>query len=257
VRARNVDAVPALPDGSPELIFNLADPFQAFAVEGVGQVQPPIMLVGQISAPFVVGPTGRVDLVAVRLQSYGAALLHPPVSLLTDGWTDQTGLRSPAISDRLAVLRDALLATADREARVALLDEALTELLHEAPGFIADPRVVRAVQAIRANHGVIALDALTRQLHTTTRTLQRLFAAQVGISPKLLTRITRFDRVFGGWRDDPRSLARVAAEGGYFDQSHLVRDFRDFAGAAPAACLVAQPEFTAFFTSGSPVVPTR
>ncbi len=88
MRARNVDAVPALPDGSPELIFNLADPFQAFAVEGVGQVQPPIMLVGQISAPFVVGPTGRVDLVAVRLQSYGAALLHPPVSLLTDGWTD-------------------------------------------------------------------------------------------------------------------------------------------------------------------------
>jgi len=60
-------------------------------------------------------------------------------------------------------------------------------------------------------------------------------------------RIVRFQRVFAAWRADPRSLARVAVECGYFDQSHLVRDFRDFAGAPPAGFLTALPPFTGFF----------
>ncbi len=93
-------------------------------------------------------------------------------------------------------------------------------------------------------------DAIARDAGTTPRTLQRLFATQVGISPKLLARITRFQRVFRSWQQEPNALARVAAACGYFDQSHLVRDFRDFAGAPPAAFLSAQPEFTTFFTAG-------
>jgi len=55
--------------------------------------------------------------------------------------------------------------------------------------------------------------------------------------------------VFTAWRTDARSLARVAAECGYFDQSHLVRDFRDFSGAPPAGFLAALPEFTGFFVA--------
>ena len=138
---------------------------------------------------------------------------------------------------------------ASRDGRVASLDEYLLGLL--PVGRVPDERVVRAVQAIRASHGAVALDRLTLEVGATPRTLQRLFATDVGVSPKLLVRITRFQRVFATWRDDPTSLARVAAECGYYDQSHLVRDFRDFAGAAPAAFLADQPEFTAFFTAGT------
>jgi AraC-like DNA-binding protein len=71
----------------------------------------------------------------------------------------------------------------------------------------------------------------------------------VGITPKLLARIVRFQRVFSEWRADPKRLSRVAAECGYFDHAHLVRDFRELAGVPPAAFLPNQPEFTGFFTS--------
>ncbi|MFN0179657.1 MAG: DUF6597 domain-containing transcriptional factor [Gemmatimonadales bacterium] len=240
-RAGSAD--PALPDGSPELIFNLADPFHAFRGDEPPVAQPMTMLVGQITAPLVVGPTGRVDMVAVRFEPFGAAILCDHLATITDRWLGGEDL-DPALGSLRAALGSA--APSDRP---ALLDRHLTQLVRERRG--PDARVVRAVRAIRDGDGAVTLHRLTRELGTTTRTLQRLFASEVGISPKLLARITRFQRVFSAWRRDPRSLAQVAVACGYYDQSHLVHDFRDFAGAAPAAFLASQPEFTAFFTDSA------
>jgi transcriptional regulator GlxA family with amidase domain len=109
--------------------------------------------------------------------------------------------------------------------------------------------VVAAVRGIRMTHGILLLDELAASRGLTMRTLQRRFAIDVGISPKQLARMIRFQRVFAVWRDDRPSLARVAAECGYFDESHLARDFRDLAGLSPAAFLRSIPEFTRNFTA--------
>jgi AraC-like DNA-binding protein len=79
------------------------------------------------------------------------------------------------------------------------------------------------------------------------RTLQRRFLRQVGVSPKRLARIVRFHHVCLAWRRDPASLARVAADCGYCDESHLVRDFRAFVGEPPASFLRSLPTFTSHF----------
>lgn len=233
----------ALPDGSPELIFNLADPFEEVDAGGVGRPQPPIMLVGQITRPMVVRPTAGIDMVAVRFEAHGASLLHDRLQQLTGRSIDAATLLDGALVPVAAALAEAT----SIERRVALLDDALMRLATRRP--LPDPRVAAAVRCIRACHGAVDVDAVARDHALSPRSLQRLFGAQVGITPKLLARIVRFQRVFVAWRDDPRSLARVAAECGYYDQSHLVRDFRDFAGAPPAGFLAALPEFTAFFTS--------
>ncbi len=235
-------ADPALPDGSPELIFNLGDPFAAHRDHGPPIQQPLIMLVGQITGPFLVGPTGRVDLIAVRFEAHGAALLHDDMAEMTGRWA---GAYAIAQLDAESV-HAALAAAPSRNERVALLDYALRQL---RATHVPDPRVVQAVRAIRESNGMVPLDELARAIGVTPHCLQRLFSVQVGISPKLLARITRFQRVFSAWRAEPGSLARVAAECGYSDPSHLVRDVRDFAGAAPAAFLAEQPEFTGFFVA--------
>jgi len=234
---------PALPDGCPELIINSADPFCVFTDDGTPIRQSRALLVGQITGPFAVGPTGRVDLFAVRFTPHGAALVCDDLSAITDGWMEVSDLPVSGLLD----LADTIHVTPDATARCSLFDQYLGALLtaRRRP----DDAVQTAVQAIEASHGVIALDALASTLGCTARHLQRRFAKQVGISPKLLARIRRFQRVFVAWRDDPRSLSRVAAECGYFDQPHLIRDFRDFAGKAPATFLANQPEFTQFFLS--------
>ena len=235
------DPEPALPDGSPELIFNLADPFVALTATGARIAQPLAMLVGQITGPLTVGPTGRVDMLAVRFQSAGAALVCDDLGALTDTWTDVSTLAAPNLTDTHA----ALCRTHGIDQRVRVLDDAISHLttLRRGP----DAEVAAAVCAIDESHGMIALESLAVTLGCSLRHLQRRFARQVGVTPKMLARIRRFQRVFQAWREDPRSLSRVALECGYFDQPHLIRDFRDFAGSAPAAFLANQPEFTQLF----------
>lgn len=80
--------------------------------------------------------------------------------------------------------------------------------------------------------------------------MQRRFLDSVGVPPKRLARIVRFtnalrtlERLTLGNRG-----ARTAADYGYADQAHFVRDFRAFAGCSPTTHLVNQAELTGFFT---------
>jgi AraC-like DNA-binding protein len=235
-------ADPALPDGSPELIFNFGDPFEHLVDGARPQRQPAVFLVGQITRPMVLRPTGSVHLIAVRFEGHGASLLRRPMNRITNQWVGAPPLPASLVHTMAALgPRPAFSHAAATLSR--LLERLMT--LHAGP----DPRVMTAVQTIRETHGASTADSLARTAGLTMRSLQRLFAEDVGISPKMFARIVRFQRVFAAVRDEPASLARVAAACGYYDQPHLIRDFRDFAGAAPAQLLTAMPEFTGFFTA--------
>jgi transcriptional regulator GlxA family with amidase domain len=86
----------------------------------------------------------------------------------------------------------------------------------------------------------VRIDDLAAGVGTSVRTLERAFDETVGVSPKTLARIVRFRRALV-LLDAPRraSFAAIALDCGYADQSHLVRDFRDFAGGPPTAYLAA------------------
>jgi transcriptional regulator GlxA family with amidase domain len=75
------------------------------------------------------------------------------------------------------------------------------------------------------------------------RTVERKVLGATGLPPSLLRRVLRFRRAFRMLGDAPRGTwARVAAGAGYFDQAHLIRDFRRFAGSAPAEFFRAEPD---------------
>ena len=243
-RSSSTPAAPALPDGSPELIFNFGDPVQAL---DVGSTQPRASFIGQITQPFLVAPAGTLDLVGVRFEAHGAAPWLGPAEWLRDRWIDATeigGLGADRLGDRLAE-------TATIGARAELLDR---HFLAAEPNANrrADRRVAGAVAMIRATGGTLSLDRVLDALGANARRLERGFAAEAGLSPKLFLRICRFQRVFAAWQRAPGSWARTAIECGYYDQSHLVRDFRQFAGDAPARFVDSGPEFSRLFTALRP-----
>lgn len=239
-------AEPALPDGCPELIFNFGEPFEHVSSDGTVRVQPACFLVGQITAPFVVRPTGVVDLLAVRFEAHGAAALHDDMSQLTNTWAEAARLQDATLPALWRTMR----VQDDGQRRVTLLtwlaryghapsaaDRVVREMVHviRSDGAYGDP--ARSVQAIAARHGV------------SLRTVQRRFLTQVGVPPKLFSRIVRFHRVCLAWRHEPDTLARVAADCGYCDESHLVRDFRAFVGEPPVSFLNSLAAFTTLFLS--------
>jgi transcriptional regulator GlxA family with amidase domain len=96
---------------------------------------------------------------------------------------------------------------------------------------------------------VRSVPALAGAVGLTPRTLQRSFLDEIGVDPTLLRRIFRFRTAFGLLGElPPGRWSRVAPRAGYFDQAHLIREFRRFAGAPPSVFFGAGPELARAFS---------
>jgi transcriptional regulator GlxA family with amidase domain len=108
------------------------------------------------------------------------------------------------------------------------------------------------VARIRQAGGQVSVDALARGLGWTRRRLQRAFARDLGVSPKLYARIVRLNSVLATLAEPERArFVDLALEAGYFDQAHLLRDFRLLAGRSPRVSRAADGELARHFTDPS------
>jgi AraC-like DNA-binding protein len=116
--------------------------------------------------------------------------------------------------------------------RFALLDVVLSQRLAAARA--PSPEVVRALARLTAAHGRVQVGALAQEVGWSRRHLVARFREQVGLPPKVVARILRFSRAVALFqRDDGLRFAEIAHRCGYYDQAHLNRDFRAFAGGPP------------------------
>ena len=117
--------------------------------------------------------------------------------------------------------------------RFALLDALLLARLDVAPP--VDARVQRAWTRLRCSDGTLEIGVIASEVGWSRRHLAARFRADVGLAPKTVARILRFERVTRMLRaNDGRGLADVAYACGYADQSHFNRDFRELAGTTPS-----------------------
>ena len=119
---------------------------------------------------------------------------------------------------------------ADRLANAPSADEC-RRILASSLRAPADPPngVQRAIEAVASSHGDIDLEWVARQAGMSERQFRRRCLEESGLPPKQLCRVLRFRRACTlGERGLPWGL--IAAEAGYFDQAHLIRDFREFTG---------------------------
>ncbi|HEY6175079.1 MAG TPA: helix-turn-helix transcriptional regulator, partial [Kofleriaceae bacterium] len=101
-----------------------------------------------------------------------------------------------------------------------------------------DPMIARAVALLSTAE--TRVDDVADSLGVTRQHLARSFRREVGITPKQLARIARMQRAAAALRRGG-DLAQLAAELGYFDQSHLSHELRDLVGLTPAAVAAEQP----------------
>lgn len=130
-------------------------------------------------------------------------------------------------------LADRLASAPDWAARFALLDAALLARVDEAPP--PDRAVAWAWQQLERSHGRVPVGLLAEEIGWSRRHFGARFRAEVGLAPKPTARILRFRRAVDELAAAPdRSIADVAAAGGYADHSHLVREFHRLAGCTPS-----------------------
>ena len=240
-----VDAQPVLPDGRPEIILHLGDPFERVHGDGERERQASVIFAGQLLRPLNLRATGRIAVVGIRLTPHGAgALFLEPQDRLVGQITGLDGLSS-SLSKELGALCSSARETGDAARMVQSVLARHVDIRR------IDHRVHAAVDHIRHAHGLVTMDSLAAHLELTSRHLERHFKNAVGISPKRLARITRFQRALRMFEqlDSPQRGTHTAAECGYADQAHFVRDFSEFAGCAPGAHLLRRAELNGFFSS--------
>ncbi len=90
------------------------------------------------------------------------------------------------------------------------------------------------IEYIFRRSGVVQVKDLMDKFHISRRWLEKQFAEQVGISPKEFARITRFNALLTRVKTTPSvSWTEIIEKFGYYDQSHLNRDFHEFTGQSP------------------------
>jgi AraC-like DNA-binding protein len=152
-----------------------------------------------------------------------------------------------ALARRVVELDDLLGPEADRlaerlhdaptwPARFQILDDTIQRRIGDAPE--PSPGVAWAYHQLLATAGRVRIGALASELGWSRKRLAGRFREDVGLPAKSLARILRFRRAVALLeRDDHRSLGEIALDCGYFDQAHLNRDFRSFAGGTPTELL--------------------
>jgi AraC-like DNA-binding protein len=124
-------------------------------------------------------------------------------------------------------------------ARFELLDDFLLQRL--ARSVDPSPEVEWSWARLHGSHGRAPIGELADELGWSHRRLIARFRDQVGLAPKTFARVIRFDRAVRQLRAaTTRSLAEIALDCGYFDQAHLNREFREFAGTTPGALVAAR-----------------
>jgi AraC-like DNA-binding protein len=227
-----------LPGRYAVLIVNLGPPMR-LTVPGAPDAHYMSFLAGMQDRYGEYETPGGQRGIQLDLTPLGAyTLLGVPMGRLTNtaaGLDDLVGTR-PA-----AELVERLDAAPGWAARFDLLDAFLLRRMELGP--VPSAEVTRAWRVLAATGGRTPVTALADDLGWSRARLHSRFKEQVGLAPKVMARVLRFERALALMAEGGRGWAGIAADCGYYDQAHLNREVRVLAGCTPTTLLSArEPE---------------
>jgi AraC-like DNA-binding protein len=198
---------------------------------------------------YAVRPDGCLDIVYSRetgLRAVGAMTVERrfalPAGSKTIGVRFRPGMARPFLGVSPAEFTESTVAlddlwgsrACDLEGRLEsqMSPRILAAALTAPPA--PDP-VKRAIEAMVEACGAVDLDWVAAQAGMSPRQFRRRCLEESGLAPKQLCRILRFRHACEMAAAGGNRWAAIAADAGYFDQAHLIRDFREFTGRAPVA----------------------
>ena len=219
-----------VPTGLLELSFYLADRPQSDAPSR--SPAESTVLSGQQNRAYDLLVSGSLDLFSITFQPQGAMMFFNlpldelcdqtiPLSLLDKPWVDQVEAE--------------LFEASNFFARVAVIETALRELLIENHRIHDASRIGNSIQLINLSKGMIEIDRLASKACLSRKQFERVFQSCIGTSPKRFLRTVRFQHaLFLRQHNQGDRLTDLAYACGYYDQSHMIHDFRALSGMSPS-----------------------
>lgn len=215
-----------LPDGYAEIIFHFGSACSILYNGGLQPLPSPFVM-GLLNQPVLVNTENCLEIIGIRCFP----------------WTvfDLLGLPSGKAGVRIVEHPVARLqSTLNTCVQAGRVDEALAQIeqyfLNAGSRIALDSVLFKAGAAMRGANGTMPVSQVAAAAHATVRTLERKFKQSSGYTIKDVSGLMRFEQVRNHlWLYPNSSIAGLAHELGYADQSHLSREFKRYSGATPAA----------------------
>jgi len=230
-----------MPNGTLQIMVNLTGDSFTLLDRTDGRVS------GSVRGALVAGPHSRASvidasspdrLIGVAFKPGGA---FPFLGMPAGELCDQCPPLEALWGARAGELRERLLEAPDAAARFRVLERAL---LFEGRQLGRHPAVAYALARFQSRDRTPTVAEITERVGLSARHFIQLFGGEVGLTPKLYSRIRRFQNVLAVVHRRPSAdWADVATSAGYYDQAHLIHDFRDLGGLTPSAYLARQTSF--------------
>lgn len=165
-------------------------------------------------------------------------LFSIPANTLSNEMPDLNTLLGPAGT----ILEEQIMLATDNHSRMKLLSNFLEHRLRKVQPEIS--HVTMLVRDIVHSRGDMRVQQLARESCLSLRQFERKFKELSGFSPKLFSRIVRFQSTLDEYDAKDKTLTQVAYHYGYYDQSHFIRDFKEFSGYHPKVYFFKKAEGT-------------
>lgn len=222
----------AFATGCVEIMFNLDNAQWETNANGKFAQTAKIELWGQILRPLPLKLAGKSCMVGIRFHPFGAALLlHDDISLFNDQVLDLKSVLGKTIEELYEKLQD----TRTISKRIELIEVFLLNrlsLFDKGKEKIA--LVKQVMNELTRDDFFDNIENVAARYGITSRYLQKVFLQYTGLTPKLYSKINRFQKSLVMVGRSNLSLTSIAYQSGYFDQSHFIREFKTFTGMKPS-----------------------
>jgi AraC-like DNA-binding protein len=241
--AQNASRERVFPDGCIELIFNTADLMRKYDSATSFHIQPRSFIHGQLTKYIEIEPTGETKIFSARFQPGG---LQRFIDFEAGELTGITKSIAEIWGDAGKALEKEIIASASDTDKIKIIERFLTARLDLSKKHDTDAEY--CVNQIVETNGSASIAEIAARLHIGKRQLERKFVTAVGLPPKMLARILRFQHTLQLIENHEFiSFTQVAYDGGFYDQAHFIKDFRQFTGLNPKKYFSENLEMAKFF----------
>ena len=218
-----------VPDACIEMIFHYGDLYKQYTANGNSIIQPRCFVIGQLTQPLEIKPTGETGIFSVRFHPEGfMPFATIPIKEMDD---KAISLEQLFRKDGAEIEKNILDAESTTE-RIRLVEVFLLQRLADTNTI--DRIVQSTVETILTANGQVSVEELSKQINISRRQLERKFSSAIGLSPKQLSKTIRLQATLKILLNKQfTSLTSLAYEGEYYDQAHFIRDFKEFTGLTP------------------------
>lgn len=236
-----IDPIRVIPYGCVQFTLYLGEKIKSIGSNNDSSYKDQAVVTGQISSFFDVVPQGKIRLITIVFNPFGAKPFFDfPITEIKNNIIPIRDINNNEWLD----LENRLSDLKDNKEIVDCLEENLLKKLGKNNLFnsylsVNYNRVLSAIKSIENSNGNINIKELSSIVCLSDKQFNRIFADYVGINPKNFLRIVRYQSVllklqnsnFSKYKDI--DLLDLVYDFGYYDQSHLINNFKEFTGYTP------------------------